>query len=245
VDALSDRVTTLARSYLFEALPAHQIEPVAQGARVRTLGRGEPICHVGDPADELYVVISGEVKSAMVNLDGDEVVHFLHGPCMTVGEPGFFSVERERILQVIATRPTTLLILPRRVLEPFLRAHPEVMSRVAERLASNTRWQTNVISSLLTRPLVDRLVLRMLELADTNLEPSAARLRTPPVSQTMLASMVGVSRESVNRALAGLVDDGLIARVDGRYELVDEEALRSIATRDWRSVVFRDKRSEV
>jgi DNA-binding GntR family transcriptional regulator len=54
-----------------------------------------------------------------------------------------------------------------------------------------------------------------------------------------------VSRESVNRALAGLVDDGLIARVDGRYELVDEEALRSIATRDWRSVVFRDKRSEV
>jgi CRP/FNR family transcriptional regulator, cyclic AMP receptor protein len=240
VDALELKLATLTRSYLFEELPRDELEPLARVASLRHLRRNDPVCQVGDPADEIYIVVSGEVKDSVVNLDGDEVVHFVHGPAMTVGEPGFFAVDRNRILQIIATGPTTLLELHRRHLEPFLREHPDVMFRVAERLASNTRWQTTQISSLLTRPLIDRLVLRLIELAETNPEPSQV-ISTPKISQTLLAAMVGVSRENVNRALSKLASNGSIRRVNGRYELTDEAALRSIATRDWKPVVFRDK----
>jgi CRP/FNR family transcriptional regulator, cyclic AMP receptor protein len=240
VDALQDKLTALTRSYLFEQLPRGELEPLARVASLRRLGRNDAVCQVGDPADEIYIVVAGEVKDSVVNLDGDEVVHFVHGPGMTVGEPGFFAVERNRILQIIATGPTTLLVLHRRHLEPFVQEHPDVMYRVAERLASNSRWQTTQISSLLTRPLVDRLVMRLIELAETNPEPSQV-LSTPKISQSLLAAMVGVSRENVNRALAKLASNGSIRRVNGRYELTDEAALRSIATRDWSPVVFRDK----
>ena len=66
-----------------------------------------------------------------------------------------------------------------------------------------------MISSLATKPLVDRLVLRLLELVDSG--PERRRLRsTPRISQSTLAAMVGVSRENVNRALAGLVASGAI-----------------------------------
>jgi len=49
------------------------------------------VWHAGDPAEELYVVVSGEVKDCLVGMDGNEVIHFVHGPGMTLGEPGFFA----------------------------------------------------------------------------------------------------------------------------------------------------------
>ena len=83
-----DVVAALAQSYLFRHLPTGALESLADTATVRRLGIGEALCEPGDPADELYVVMTGEVKDSVVSLDGDEVVHFLHGPGMTLGEPG-------------------------------------------------------------------------------------------------------------------------------------------------------------
>ncbi len=141
--------------------------------------RGEYLCRIGDAAGEIYVIQSGEVKDAVVNGDGEEVVHFVHGPGMTLGEAGFFSVER----------------------------HGVVKDRALEGLASNTRWQTAMISTLTTRTLVNRLLMRLLELVDS-------------------------SRENVNRALALLVAQGYVRRMDGRYVLVDEAGLRNELARD-------------
>jgi hypothetical protein len=74
--------------------------------------------------------------------------------------------------------------------------------------------------------LADRLVLRLLELVDSNPERWAGFAVTPRVSQATLAAMVGVSRENVNRALAVLMASGTIRRERGRYVLVEERQLR-------------------
>ncbi len=244
-DALTAR-GALERSYLFRGLAADVLDALARAAEVRQLGRDEAVFEPGDPADEICVVASGQVKDCVVNVDGDEVVHFVHGPGKTFGEPGFFAVDRHRIVRVVATSQSTIMRLHRLHLEPLIRRHPELKDRVLERLASNTRVQTNLISALATRPLADRLVLRLLELADANRPSDPTRLaRTPKISQTTLAGMVGVSRENVNRALATLVASGSIRREDGSYVLVDEGALRDIAARDWLPVTLRDTGAQV
>jgi CRP/FNR family transcriptional regulator, cyclic AMP receptor protein len=239
-----DVLAGLSRSYLFEGLTREQIEPLAEVVAVRDVVRGEHVCHIGDPANELFVVMSGEVKSYVVDAEGDEVIHSLHGPGMTVGEPGYFAAERSRIVAVIAIEHSTLLRLHRRDFGPFMERHPGVKDRVLERLASNSRWQTMVISSLATRPLADRLVLRLLELVDSSPEPGAGPATTPRISQATLAAMVGVSRENVNRALATLMTDGVIRQEGGRYVLVDEARLRRRVARDWPVAARRDRRVE-
>jgi len=113
---------------------------------------------------------------------------------------------------------------------------------VLERLASDTRWQTTMISSLLSRSLTDRLVLRLLELVDSSPEGRAALSMTPKISQSTLAAMVGVSRENVNRALSALAAQGSIRQENGRYVLVDEERLRRDLARDWPLAGRRDRR---
>jgi CRP/FNR family cyclic AMP-dependent transcriptional regulator len=237
-----DVLPGLSRSYLFEGMTPAQLQPLAAVTTTRRLVRGEFIFHLGDRADEIFVVLSGELKTFVVDADGYEVVHFLHGPGMTVGEPGYFSVERSRIVETVAVAPSALIRLHRRELAPFMERHPNVKDRALEGLASNTRWQTTMISSLATRPLADRLVLRLLELVDSSPKRLSGQAVTPKISQSMLAAMVGVSRENVNRALAALTTDGSIRQERGRYVLVDEERLRRRLSRDWPLVGRRDRR---
>ena len=118
---------------------------------------------------------------------------------MTLGEPGFFSVERTRIVEVVARHRSCVIRLDRRDLAPFMDQHPSTKDRVLERLASNYRWQTTMISSLATAA-GDRLVLRLLELVDSSRTARPGRRSRPKISQSTLASMIGVSRENVNRA---------------------------------------------
>jgi CRP/FNR family transcriptional regulator, cyclic AMP receptor protein len=239
-----DILAGLSRSYLFEGMSRDQMEPLAAVTKARELVRGEHVCHVGEPADDVFVVMSGELKSYVVDADGDEVIHSLHGPGMTFGEPGYFAAERVRIVDVVAVLPSTVLRLERRGLAPFMEEHTIVKDRVLERLASNSRWQTMVISSLATRPLTERLVLRLLELVDSSPAPRAGRAVTPKISQSTLAAMIGVSRENVNRALALLISDGAIRQEGGRYVLVDEERLRQGVASDWPLAARRDRRTE-
>jgi CRP/FNR family cyclic AMP-dependent transcriptional regulator len=238
-----DVLAGLRKSYLFEGMTAEEIGPLAATATMRALVRDERLCHLGDPADEIWVVLSGEVKDSVVDADGFEVIHFVHGPGMTLGEPGFFAVERTRIVEVIAVEPSTVIRLDRRNLVPFMAQYPQVKDRVLETLASNTRWQTTMISSSARRPLTDRLILRLLELAESSPEHSAGVAITPKISQSTLAAMVGVSRENVNRALSALANDGSIRQEGGRYILVDEARLRREVARDWPLAGRRDRRA--
>jgi CRP-like cAMP-binding protein len=232
----------LSGSYLFGALPGEVIGALAATATVRRLSRNEALFEPGDAADEIYVVIAGQLKDSVINLDGDEVVHFVFDAGKTVGEPGYFAKERDRMVRLTATMPAEVVCVHRRHLEALFAEYPVLKDRALERLASNARLQANMFAALATRPLVDRLVLRLLELVDSNRGAGVGPARTPNISQATLAAMVGVSRENVNRALSTLVAQGLIRRDGGGYVLIDESALREVLARDFHLAQPRDVR---
>ncbi len=87
-----DVAAGLAQSYVFQGLTTEELEPLVPVVTTRLLVRGETaslttcsstartLLRVGGTADEIYVVLSGEVKDSVVDAAGNEVVHFLHGP---------------------------------------------------------------------------------------------------------------------------------------------------------------------
>jgi CRP-like cAMP-binding protein len=242
VSPVPDTLDGLARSYLFEDLDLEDLTPLAEVVTTRRLVPGETVFRPGDPADEIYVVLEGEVKDSVVDVDGNEVVYFVHGPGMTLGEPGFFAVDHHRIVEVVAVLPTILIRMDRRDLVPFMAAHPSIKDRALEGLASNTRWQSTMIASQVRRSLPDRIGLRLLELVDTSSERVGGLPATPKISQSTLAAMVGVSRENVNRAIALLVSDGFVRQEKGRYVIADEAGLRERVGGDWPLAGRRDRR---
>ena len=234
----------LSRSYLFEDLTTEELRPLAETATTRAIVRGQFLAHLGDPAEEIWVVLSGEVKGSVVDTGGYEVIHAIHGTGMTLGEPGYFSVERNRIMDIIAVERTTVIRLDRCHLAPFMERHSSTKDRALEALASGSRWQTTRISSAARRSLTDRLILKLLELVDSSPESGSGKVATPKISQSTLAAMIGVTRENVNRALAALAIDGVIRQEGGRYVFVDEERTRREISRDWPLPILRDRRVE-
>jgi len=238
-----DRVSLLLGTYLFEALSPVELEPLARSATIRHTARGEYVHHVGDPADEIYLVDSGQLKDSIVTEDGDELVHTFFGQGMLIGEPGFFAVERNRVMAVVAVEPTTLLVMGRDALEPFLERHPRVLIRALEGLASVARNQTLLIATLSRRTLQERLLFRLVELAETDPPRDDGAGVTPKISQTTLAAMVGVTRENVNRALSALAADGAIRIEAGAYVLPDLEGLRAEISNGSPLLIRRNRRT--
>src|SRR5439155_27107211 len=97
-----DRISLLLGTYLFEVLSPVELEPLARSATIRRTTRGEYVYHVDDAADEIYLVVSGQLKDSIVTDDGDELVHTFFGPGMLIGEPGFFAVEKNCVMAVVA-----------------------------------------------------------------------------------------------------------------------------------------------
>lgn len=236
-----DVLRALSRSYLFEGLSDEVLAPLASVATSRELVRGEHLWRPGDPANELYVAVSGETKSYLSGPDGEELVHLLHGPGMTFGEPGYFSVERTRAVANLATASTVVIRLDRRELDPFMHRNTSTLDRALEGLAGIARWYGGRVMALELQPLRDRILLWLLDLVESP-ESGDGRATTAAVSQATLAAMTGVSRENVNRALASLMAEGTLRREGNRYVLVDERRLRAELARDWPVLWSRDKR---
>jgi CRP-like cAMP-binding protein len=72
-----------------------------------------------------------------------------------------------------------------------------------------------------------RLAKRLLQLATT--PESDGHPVVPPITQADLASLCGVTRESVSKTLTSFDRRGLVRREGRSYVLLDTEALRRLA----------------
>ncbi len=221
-----DRVLLLLGTTLFGDLSPAEVEPLARAATIRRAVRGEHIFDIGDPADAVYIVASGQLRDAIYSDDGGEITHSLWRPGELLGEVGFFARHHKRVMTLIALEPATLLVIGREPLMTFLSRYPAVSLKLLERVASTSQWQTGMFLTLARRPLADRVVLRLLDLAESTGVTDERVARTPHLSQSTLAAMVGASRENVNRALAALTADGTIRIEAGRFVIEEPDRVR-------------------
>jgi CRP-like cAMP-binding protein len=221
-----DRVSLLLGTSLFDDLSPAELEPLVRAATVRRVVRGEHVFEAGDPADALYIVATGQLRDAIYSDEGAEITHSLWEPGQCFGEVGFFARGRTRVMSVLALEPSTLLILGREPLTAFLGRHPSVALKLLEKIASNSQWQTGMFLTLARRSLADRVVLRLLDLAESSGTSDPTLATTPRISQSTLAAMVGASRENVNRTLAGLTAVGILRPDGGRFLIAAPDAVR-------------------
>ncbi|HEV2218102.1 MAG TPA: Crp/Fnr family transcriptional regulator [Candidatus Dormibacteraeota bacterium] len=227
-----EAVQALLQTYLFQDLSPAEVEGLAHLAVERNLVRGEDACRVGDPADELWIIVAGQFKEYRLDPDGNEYVNELMGPGQVFGEPGIFSSERNRVVNVTALEHSTVLTIHRDALFSFLIAHPPAMLRLLEGIASEARTARPEVTMMAYSSLSERVIAKLLQLAqwdETSKRDGVVELQ---ISQSLLASMVGATREKVNRALAPLVEDGLVRLEYRRILLPDIQALRRLVPRD-------------
>jgi CRP/FNR family transcriptional regulator, cyclic AMP receptor protein len=203
----------LRRCVLFRRVTPADLDRCTAELAHRHYRRGETIFHSGDPGDALHVVVSGSVKIELPSPQGDEPAILAR-----IDAGGYFGelalLDGEpRSATVVALEPTETLVLDRVRFERLLADLPTLRSCLLASLSGELRRLTGQLEAMLFLDLAGRLATRIVALAEADPAVEGARedVRVPwPYTQAEVASMIGGSRESVNRLLGDLTGRGLL-----------------------------------
>jgi HEAT repeat protein len=136
--SLMERIAFLLRVPLFERLSPADLERVAEIATEHVHADGDVIAEQGEPGDEMFVVVSGEI-SVVVRADGRDPVEVARRRAEeSVGEMAVVS-RAPRMATLVAAGDVRTLAIDRRRFERILRDRPDVALAVMGVLCSRLR----------------------------------------------------------------------------------------------------------
>ncbi len=203
-------IDSLRRCALFAHVDDDGLSTIAGQMRRRRFRRNEVIFHQGDIGDSLQVVATGGVKIVLPSTEGEEAIIASLKPGDFFGELALFD-SSPRSTTATALEATETLSLPRDEFLRLLDADRRLLHALLHALAEELRRLTGHVEELHFLDLAGRLSMRLVRLARTADPEASGRAELDwPYTQSDLAAMIGGTRQSVNRLLSGLVEDGLI-----------------------------------
>jgi CRP/FNR family transcriptional regulator, cAMP and macrophage regulator len=227
---LPDRVADqhlawLARSFGrpdYLPLTAADLEVLAGSAELVKRFRGSHLFRQGEPAVAAYLIREGQVDLYRHHSGADTVVARV-GPGSVIGDIAMFG-EGVYKSSVRAVDHVKAFRFDRDKLLPELAKHPSICLRwLVSGLNQLERTQRRIIH------LMHKTVLA--QVADL-LAEEAATQKQIPLSQASIATLLGVSRQSVNEALGELRAMGIVETGYRVISVVDIAQLKAVAADD-------------
>lgn len=208
-------------------------EALAGLGATRDFKPGATMCHEGEPATYLYVLVTGWVKIIKVTSEGDERVEALRGNGDVVGEmAGDISGEMagRRTATLEAVGPVRALIVLHERFHTFLDGNPRAGRAYRKALTQRMRDTAAQLSQQPVTSGAQRLALRLLELAERHgTEADGVVEVVIPLSQKELASLAMTSRATVTRALRNWRDRSIVRTGPRHVTITNVTSLRQIA----------------
>jgi CRP-like cAMP-binding protein len=210
----SEMLDALASIPLFAGIPARQLGEMARSTRRVGCDKGQTIFHVGDAARDLFFLLSGQVKRATFSVGGNEKVLELLGPGRCFGEAELFGPQRHASFAV-AVEPSVLLCIGGDGLRRTLEAVPLLALRLIGTLAGRALAMESDASASHFRTGCQRVLDYLLTEVGAPLKAEGETALTLTTSKQLVASRIGITPETLSRALRDLSDAGMIV-VAGR-----------------------------
>ncbi|MEE2732597.1 MAG: Crp/Fnr family transcriptional regulator [Pseudomonadota bacterium] len=211
-------------STLLQSWNAEDKHRVKEHAKTFSWDTGQLLFSRGDPARWLYIVISGSVKGVVFSEDGHEAIIDLAGPGQWFG--GLSIIDQQPHPQTaVALEPTLCLALDGLIIREVLEANPslyrDVVFMLCQRLRSTFSW----IEDSLLGSVQDRIFKRLQDIAlSIGERHEDGFIIQSRLSQDALASMLGVTRQTLNKALGELRAQGQVKKVGNQYWVRNSES---------------------
>jgi len=210
MDTRAQIVEFLKHGQWFGRLPSRLQDLIVQRACVRTFRKGSALISEGAQPKGIYAVLEGRVRAMRRVGDADEILIYVGGAGFWVGEFAVLA-RMPSISSVVADSAVRALFLPAVEFERIVDDEPRYFRAFAdlsfERHALLFRYLVEAgglaPEEWLRTRLVDLAVMRR------NESPTSDPF-TITMSQSDLAKMVGVSRQTLSRLLDRLQTRGLI-----------------------------------
>lgn len=223
---MSVKTLALAHVPLFAGLAPAELETLGHSLRPRRYARGDVIFQQGDPGDTFYIIESGEAKIVLSSSDGREAILALLGPGHFFGELSLLDGE-PRSADVVAKEDCALLALHRDDFRAFLVRHPHAAEALLAVLSRRLRATDDLVHDAAFLDVAARLARLLLKLGESHGRMEARGLVLGiRLTQEDLASMVGSTRETVNKWLKSWQRQGLLEQRGGILTIVHPHELR-------------------
>jgi CRP-like cAMP-binding protein len=187
----------------------------------------QPILARGSGGKEIYVVVSGQVLLHSSSVRGREFVidvlksGDLFGLAAIIG-----GAQR---VDAIALTPSIIAGLDVQKVEHAMREHPDFASALGRYLVRHLLRRTEQAEDFALLSFGGRLAKLLLDVAGEQLARSKGSKFTCEFSQTLMARMVGGSRETVSRQMQKWEESELLSHSGKTICLLDPVELRKIA----------------
>lgn len=218
----------------FRALPASLCRRMAESAVPLDLASGAPLWNVGDPVQGLVVVRRGALKVWRPVGAQHDVVIGLHGRGDAIGEAPLLgddwaSARRTDVAQAFGAAavyvvPAEAVAAAASVSAPFALA----LGRLAAHRAHRLERRLGVLQHRTAHARVAALVQALAD--DFGVRDSRGVIVDLRLTHRDIASLVGVTRETVSVTLADLRKRGVLAVEGKRVVVLDADALQRTAT---------------
>jgi CRP/FNR family transcriptional regulator, cyclic AMP receptor protein len=217
--------TQLDTTPWFRGLPVELQDYLIGHANLQTLEKGQFLYRRGDRSYGLYAVLGGALAIGTVGVDGKEALLAVLGPTAWVGEISMFD-GLPRPNDVAAVSRTLLLHVPEPALRGLLDSTPLYWRDFALLMAQRLRVSFENAEAMTLLPAAQRVANRLLMIAGGygGLNASQSRIR---VSQDSLASMVSLSRQTINQLLKNLESQRIVSLKSGEIAILDFDRLRA------------------
>jgi len=213
-------------------LPDADLQALASTGTQSRYSSGDYLFRQGDEGDSIHVIVGGGLRVAYTSPAGDEATLALMGPGEACGDLALLD-GRPRSADAIAIGTTTTLVVTRQSFLDWVSQRPAAALALLETLSLLIRRKDEALADLAFVELSLRLAKLLLNLAEKTredqgkgAEPGETRLR---ITQAELATMLGVTRESVNKELNEFARRSWLKLSRGAVTLSNRVALQGFA----------------
>ncbi|TNF19554.1 MAG: Crp/Fnr family transcriptional regulator [Rhodobacteraceae bacterium] len=186
---------------------------------------GKAIFSKGSRGETMMLIETGRVEISLTSASGNRSIVAHLGPGDSVGEMAIL-LNSERTADALATNDVTGRLVHRTHLMNFLAEHPKTTLGLIADLCRKLQATTEALADLSMADGGTRLAKVLIGLFDRwGIEEAEGWRLTPPVSQSDLGDMAGLTRETVNRQIRAWEQEGMLRRDGRELILLDADKL--------------------
>lgn len=231
------RHTALSRQKIFDTILQHkwfsglsegEIGRIATLAVPRRFARGEVVHCKLDPAAGLYGILAGKVRISSSSAEGREAVFSFMGPGDWFGHIGLID-GLPRTHDIHAVQDSLILFIHHVEFTRLLEEYPPLYKHFALKLCALIRIAFSTLDDGALLTIEARLAKRLVGLADTYgvAHPDGALINLH-LPQQELASVLNVSRQTINKKLSEWRTRGWVAIHYGQIVIKDRAHLEGV-----------------
>lgn len=188
---------------------------LVQCSELRSYRRNETVLAADDWTDRVYCVANGLLRVVAHGKGGahatDVTTDFIRQDDFFLG-PSFDDDNYQAMQTLVAALPSSVYLVPVAAIRKLCSAYPDVaigLLGLAMKRMTVIRNQLRRISALSSEDLVSRVLHQLTQLA-----PASSGAYDKRITQSVIASYSGLSREVVNKTMRDLEIRGLVRRDD-------------------------------